>query len=266
MSPSEPSSSAPSNPEPVPSVAPAPTRQPALGFGIVATLLVVLGIALFGAMAYAPWLPLFANWFTISATTNEKDKQSKELQVNGRGNIKVFIGEADRPEKENDLEKERLPGLWITVVAIAAAALLAAGIGVAFLGRMQGPVYGMGLGCIVTGVVCAVALLVWEIAWVWKIVELSREMSRELDKSPGAYTYNTKLQMGLYVLVGLAAAAALVLSLACDLRVKRFWIYSAEALGLIIGGVILLMVVKPWDAEKLYDALKAVYPPFFTKG
>jgi hypothetical protein len=262
MSPSEPSASAPSHPESVPSVAPAPTGPPTTAkFGIVPTLLVVLGVLLFGGMAYAPWLP----WFEILATTSAKDKKEMALQVDGRGNVSIII-EKGTPEAKEKLEKDPPQGLWITVVAIAAAVVLAAGIGVAYLGRQQGAVYGLGLGCIVAGVVCAVALLVWDISWVWKIVSLSGEIFRDMDKRPGEMTYNTAPKLGLYIAAGLAAAAALVLSLACDLRVKRFWIYTAEALGLIIGGVILLMVVKPWDAERLYDGLKAAYQPFFTKG
>jgi hypothetical protein len=105
----------------------------------------------------------------------------------------------------------------------------------------------------------AVALLVWAIGWLVKVVMLSRMIAERVENTPGlirgGFTIDTLPGLGLVLALSGSVAAAMALSGLSQWCLRGRWIHAFSGLGLLVGGVVVAVVVRPWDAEPLWSVV-----------
>jgi hypothetical protein len=104
-------------------------------------------------------------------------------------------------------------------------------------------------------------LLCWALAWVWKVVTLSTtirqwsETGSQVGDNEISSSVATFPGLGLLIGLGLAVGAAYVFSLLGGRLTRRGWVYAADLVGLLLGGLVLVLLVRAWEARSLFDGL-----------
>jgi hypothetical protein len=245
--------------------------MPTLLLGVSFIAFAVIALVPIASAKYLPWYTVNLTWTKVE-TEGEKPR---DIELRASGSSMVW---SSNPESEVEITREshRPEGLswkgmyipWLTMLAAAGALLLAVATGSAWAGKLEGASRSVVIACTVASVGVAVTLIVWQTAWMWKVVTLDKQVrmttpSDSVNPSQvlGEREFVTRPGFGLYLGIGLALAAALFISMAMKKHVRIFWLHVAEAFGLIAGAVILLMVVEPWDARNVWNGLE----PFFRR-
>jgi hypothetical protein len=221
------------------------------------TLLLAVSLASFAGIAYSVFLP----WVKVTVKFNVEEGDARpdiEVLADGRGGVTV-----SNPRSEVFLRDNQKPeGFYVMLLAVAGGVVLAVAFGSASVGKIEGASRAALIFGVIGSVAVAMTLIVWQTAWVYKVTELARHVKATTPPQTESYTslgqreYITNVGFGLYLGIGLSLAAALFVSMAAKNHVRMFWLHVAEAFGLIAGVVIVLVIVEPWDAGKLWNGLE----------
>lgn len=246
-----------------------PTRKRKQGPVWVSALLALASAAGLGAAAYAP----NAEWYTLSQGQGKRAARGPmtdvQLPTDGFGNRWITVdgkkltadelGGAQKLLEIPQLAGKATPrGPWIMGAAIAGAVLILLGtLGAVLLRGSPGLSRGLATWVPGVGLVFVMILLVWLVAWLFKVVMFSRLLNGEevgLQAQPA---------LGLYVgLCGVLLAAVAVSGLSrWGLRGK--WLYAFQVGGILIGAGLMAGLIRPWDAADLWDAWGDLFGPRF---
>jgi hypothetical protein len=238
--------------------------KPSLVMTLVPT---VLALAAFALMAFSP---LFT-WFFVKAEASFKgssDTASAAHYVDGRGygTAKVegkWPGDKD-PSPDRLSSDGRPEGLAISIVSGVLAVVTLAACVLVLLNVSNPGLANAVKGVLAVAMAGAVLMLVWFVGWVVKIVMLSRKINEEVAKDSeivssftGQISYTTMPGTGLFIALGCSVLAALCLSMALTNVSKRAWAYVAQGGGLLVGLLLVAALVRPWNADEVYSALKS---------
>jgi hypothetical protein len=225
----------------------------------------LLGVAFLIGLAFMPILP----WITIAGDVEIKNsKESGSMTVSGlgtgtgslpdfsTGKVRIRTGELAGTGRPEGLL------LMCTTLAISLLALIL------FVTAMTGLLGETGsrsaaMAAILVLVATSVLLLIWQLTWVWKTVTLAEAIRAEADRpqvglAARTVTSTTRPGLGLYIGMGLAVACAYVFSNLASRVSRTLWCRLAELIGLLLGGLVLLLMVRAWDAQALWDAIQAL--------
>jgi hypothetical protein len=219
-------------------------------------LLLAVSVASFAGIAYSVFLP----WVKMTAKFKVDEGEARrdiELLADGRGRVAI-------PSLSNEVslkDNQRPEGFYLMLLAVAGAVLVAVAFASAAVGKFEGASRAVFTLGVVASAGVAMTLIVWQLAWVWKVVSLDKLVTVETPtqvesyRSFGQREIITAHGMGLYLGIGLALAAALFVSMAAKNHVRMSWLRLAEALGFIAGAVIMLTIVEPWNVDSLWRGL-----------
>jgi hypothetical protein len=237
---------------------PAPVR-------VVSLILLAVAVVAPGALVYSVWLP----WIRQTATVKAGDKARRVSRtVDGQGAIDFAVDDeiggftlTDEDRKMTRAPDDVRPhGGAVLVLAIALSAVGLAGL---FLLMPPAPPLGLRqardvvLAAFLAGAVLAA---LWELAWIIKVVVLSRTAAEEgvvgASGGPGrSSTVEVMPGLGLYVGMGAALVVAFCVNLVLANVTKRKWAWVGQLAGLALAAAVVLPLVRPWNADALYEAL-----------
>ncbi len=226
--------------------------KPVLGSDSITALAV--GIVLLIGLALTPFLP----WLSMSEKKSEGNTwEKKTTSVTGMGTATRTISTSEREPRERELEGGPKEGLGIMIISIVAAVIVAAGLSLCLSAVMERSLASDVLaGSMAAAAAWATAAIVWVLGYVWQVVTLAMEKRkdtraiREMIKDrPGNLDYSATtlpsfgLWLGLFAAIGIAAT----LTHASGSLRRRNWLLIAEAAGFVIGLIIVLTYVQPWE-------------------
>ena len=224
-------------------------------------LLLAATVLCFALVAMAPLL----TWFTVSLTDPEDEKNEKprvRFLANGYGQVEARARDDLRERFEKHPAKDRLDpegrpdGTAITIVSAALALLTAVGCGLVLGGAVKFQGRTILIPVLIAGMIGALVLVAWHVAWVWTVVGLSEAIREDFRKRFfGDVRVTTSLAPGLFAGLGLSIVAAFSVSKLADLHMSKWWILLVEGIGLLLG-VLLILLMKPWDAEDFWEAFR----------
>lgn len=263
--------------------APAQKIPKKVASNFAAILLFGGGIALIMLAAFAP---LFT-WISIGVSEGVDKKNVGKITIGGMGALALAAkGDAKTDELPSDSRPE---GGWIMGLCFLTALLLTNGFALSSI--LEGkPAEQVLNGTLLAGLGWAMFLVVWGLAWVWKTIAFSHALQKglaelKLEIKPGMgqmeFTYQPFPGLGLILLLLAALFVAYLFSqVASQLNKQRKRMFRAEQLrdvsrqtverlymgrkellvvegvGVLLGGFILLFVVQPWNADKLWKGIK----------
>lgn len=230
----------------------------------------LLGVAFLLGLAFMPMLP----WVTIasdveSGTKKEgTKKESGSMTVSGLGKATGTLPDLATGQlrtRDGDLAGSGRPeGLLLLSTALTASLLALILFVIAMLGFLgEDASRHAATAATLILVMACVLLLIWQLAWVWKTVTLADVMRQEADQpqvglKARVMTSTTRPGLGLYIGLGLGVAGAYVFSNLAGRFTRTLWCRLAELGGLLLGGLVLLTMVRAWDAQALWDAIQAL--------
>jgi hypothetical protein len=198
-------------------------------------------------------------WVTVDAAVNSgiTNPEAKGFQIRlgglgtavKRDDSGVAIGEslklgADRP----------IGVMLIAISLVACIGTVVWGLGFGPLeAQLSGPLRER-IGIAIAGV--ALVLVVLYVAWIGKAVAMSRAMHDAQHTADGFHSWTTAPGIGLYLGAG-GALVALVIVSAVVRRISEggLWLRLGELGGLLVGGLLVVVVVTPWDGSVLWSQL-----------
>lgn len=265
-----------------------PAKKPKkVDSNLASILLFIAGISLIILAAFAP---LFS-WMSISVKEGDgaDAKPVSTVVINGMGAVERK-DEVKGTTQSHQLSSENKPeGQLILIVCLVFAVLLTIGFLLAISGILQRKLSEQILNAtLLTGLGFGILLTIWSLAWFWKVVTFSHIMQKGMeDVRPGLRTAEYAVRpfpgMGLFVLVlaglFLAYLFSQVASRLNKLRKELFLaekmkgvsrqaveklymgrklLRIAEAVGVLLGGLVLVLLVKSWEADGLWKGLEAL--------
>lgn len=231
--------------------------------GVAAIILALITAACFGVAVYAP----SRAWFTLDGSTGRKADRAGmpdvKLAVDGSGGTGFEVDGKPADAVEFGGRREVLPKLAplsssvapqggvVRGLAIGGGAFVLAGTAILLAWRApQRPRRLLAIWVPGVGIAVAVALFVWNLAWLVKVVMLSRLLNEEaagLRALPG---------LGLYIALGASIAAAVALNALSRWSLKGGWVIAFQGAGLVVAAAVALAVIQPQDAGKLWEGMK----------
>jgi hypothetical protein len=252
---------------------------------LASILLFIAAIVLIVLAAFAPSFP----WMSISMKEGEgaESKNLRTITIGGTGavdNRDEVKGTTSTGELSSDARPE---GRLIMIVCLAVAVVLTAGFILAVTNVLaRKPSEQILNATLLAGLAWGIVLTVWGLAWLWKVVTFSHGMQKGLDEVRiGERTAEFAVRpfpgAGVFILVLAGVFIAFLLSqvasrlnklrkqmfLAEQMKgmsrqaVERLYmghklLRVAEAVGILLGALILVLVVKPWDAGDLWKGIE----------
>ncbi len=267
-----PSESQPDGEEPGDQPAPsrAVVRSPR---NVLNLILLVVGTALLAATAFMALFP----WISISIEAEAKGKKFNDkahrledyhkqaagsFTIDGLGHVAgsaVHVKQVESYTLNEELPPGTAPeGMLFLIIGFTAALMGLLGLTLVAT-DMPGGIGSWRIATIVTLIAeaASIMLLCWALAWIWRVVTLSQALHKwaEANVHQGSMdamaTATTFPGLGLFLALGLAAGAAYVFSLLGGRLTGRGWVYVADLVGLLLGGLILLVSVRAWDVADL---------------
>lgn len=263
-----------------------PAKQKKVDSNLASILFFAAGISLIVLAAFAP---LFT-WLSISVKEGDgaDAKAISSIVMSGTGKVERK-DEARGATQSKDWTTEGKPeGMFLLILCLVVAILLTVGFLLAISGVMQRKLSEQILNAtLLAGLGFGILLTIWSLAWFWKVVTFSHTMQKGLEEvRVGTRTAEFAIRpfpgIGLFiqVLAGLFLAYLFsqVASRLNKLRKQLFLaekmkgvsrqaveklymgnklLRIAEAVGVLMGGIILALIVKPWEAEGLWKGLEA---------
>jgi hypothetical protein len=234
-------------------------------------LFLLLGVLLLLALAATPFLP----WISITRESEQKDKTTHEkTTVTGMGLITIS-GVQPFTSRLSDISDTlgapaRPEGLVLHYAALTCGLVLLLGFVLAWtglLGLRASRFVAASLAMV--GEAASIVFLCWGLAWIWKAVALSDSIREFTDRSQALHaqdavvgrfdatvTTSTYPGLGLFVGIGLSMVAAYMFSMLSSRLIGRGWGYLADVTGLVLGGVVLALVVAPWNTQAILEGLQ----------
>jgi hypothetical protein len=90
--------------------------------------------------------------------------------------------------------------------------------------------------------------LVWLAGWVWKVLKASQQVKEMMGiRGGGEVDLSVGPSFGMWTGLAVALLVAAAFSTLMSLRGKTLWLYIAEGVGLLLGVLLLVVAVKPWE-------------------
>jgi membrane protease YdiL (CAAX protease family) len=263
------------------------TKSKKVESNLASVLLFVAGIVLIVLAAFAPLFP----WLSISVKEGDADnsKKVRTITMNGMGAVDRKDDVKGTTQSSELSSSVRPEGRLILGSCIAVAVVLTTGFTLAVSGALQRKLSEQILNAtLLAGLAWGILLTIWSLAWFWKVVTFSHALQKGLEEVRfGARTAEFTIRpfpgMGLFVVVlaglFLAYLFSQVASRLNKLRKQMFLaeqmkgvskqaveklymgrklLRIAEGVGVLLGGLILVLLVRPWEAETLWKALEAM--------
>ncbi len=242
---------------------------------------------LFGGCIALILLAAFASWMSwLSIAVNEGEKPLGHLVLTGAGSIALTPAKGEPTIGEHSASGS-LEGAVMLSLGIAMALLLGAGYAVSLAGVLERKRSEQILnGVLLVGLAWGIVLIVWGAGWFVKIPILSQTMQREMvggiqGKRNAEFTYAPFPGLGLFVMILSALFIAYLFSQVAsrlnkirkdlfvaeqmkgvsrkgieDLYMGRLRIRIAEGVGLLLGAIVVVIFVRPWNADDLWKSFQ----------
>lgn len=245
-------------------------------------------------MLLAAFAPLFA-WIAIFVSEGEGDakKNVGTIAISGMGTMGLRLEKGGIMKTAELSSGTRPEGRLMLGFGIAASVLLAAGLVLALSGLLEWKKAELFLNVtLLGGLGSGIVLIVWNLAWVWKMLTLAQRMQQGLAEVKTGlratnFTYQPFPGIGYFVALLASLFIAYCFSQAATrlskqrkemfraeqlrgvsrqaverLSMSRKHLLIAEVAGLLLGGLILALVVQPWKADDLWTGIEPLAVEF----
>jgi hypothetical protein len=207
---------------------PTATEKPAAG--AMTRFALAIGIAALCLLAFSPRM----HWIYMP----KDDKFRPTRDVNPR------FDEAEAVA--NEFLKETLSGIDFLYVSLAIAGLALVALACTptqMRDLANGAIAASGSAAVGWGVLAGI----WQIGLVWKVISISTTRPSP-PWNPGLQSSDSTIYPGPGLGIGVIAAfmAVIVFGALASSRGRFLWVFTAAAIGFIIGMLILVVSVKPW--------------------
>jgi hypothetical protein len=211
---------------------------------------------------------VFLPWISVTTEVEAKGKKvSGTMLLSGMGNASMSGTDLNdnKVERTATVPPENRPhGLVFLIVGAAMSLVILIGFGIAASGLLDQGISWRTAGIVaLIGECISILLLCWQLAWIWKIITLSELVRKDAERTqigPFAATITTSTNpgLGLFIGMGCAVFAAYAFSNLAGHFNRRVWGYVADLSGVALGGLVLWLVVRPWNADALFQGIRGL--------